>query len=270
MARAPRRQQTAWHETGRLDPMKTLLFVLAGLLAAAFGALALANVAFDSRSVRTHTIDGTVREIVVTSHSGDVELVPSGGRVVVRETMRYVFEQPTLTRSLDDGVLTLDTDCDGFGLNNCSTDLRITVPAGVKIRVDADSGDIEGRRVALSDAHVESDSGDVSLELAGSQTLVWAHTDSGSVEVTAADVQAIDAETDSGDVTVDAAGTVRRIVAHTDSGDAEVRVPPGDYAIDAATDSGEVDIDRAISRNDRATRSIDAETDSGDVDIRVR
>jgi hypothetical protein len=55
--------------------MKTLLFVLAGLAAAAFGALALANFAFDSRSVRTHTIDGTVREIVVTSHSGDVELV---------------------------------------------------------------------------------------------------------------------------------------------------------------------------------------------------
>lgn len=263
------RQQTPWHATGRLDPMKTLLLVIAVLVVCAAGALALANVAFDSRSVRTHTIEGSVREIVVTSHSGDVDLVPGDGRVVVRETMRYVFEKPTLTRSLDDGVLTLKTRCEGFDFN-CSTDLRITVPPGVKITIDAGSGDIEGRRLAVGGAHVESDSGDVSLELTGRQALVRAHTDSGSVDVVAADARSIDAETDSGDVTVDAAGSLRRIVAHTDSGDVEVRVPRGDYAIEADTDSGKVDIDDAISRNDRAPRSIDAETDSGDVEIRAR
>ncbi len=249
--------------------MKILLAMLAALFLAAVGALGLANFAFDSRSVRTHTISGSVREIVVTSHSGDVDLVPADGRIVVRETMHYVFEKPTLARSLDGGVLTLKTDCEGLAFN-CSTDLRITVPAGVKITVDADSGDVEGRRVAVADTHVETDSGDVSLELTGRQEQVWAHTDSGSVDVAAADAQAVDAETDSGDVTVDAAGTPSRIVAHTDSGEVEVAVAPGEYAINAETDSGDVDVDDAISRNDGAPRSIDAKTDSGDVEIRAR
>jgi hypothetical protein len=63
---------------------------------------------------------------------------------------------------VDDTVLTLDTRCSGFALH-CSTDLRIAIPAGVKVTVDADSGDVEARRVALLDPHVESDSGDVAI-----------------------------------------------------------------------------------------------------------
>ena len=152
-------------------------------------------------SVETHTITGSVREIVVTSDSGDVELVPADGSVVVRETQHYVFDKPKLDQDFDQRRADAQHPVQGFAFN-CSTDLRITVPAGVKISVDADSGDIEGRRVAVRDTHVESDSGDVSLELTGRQPLVFAHTDSGSVEVFAADARAIDAETDSGDVSV--------------------------------------------------------------------
>ena len=249
--------------------MKTLLLMVAGLLIIAIGALAVANLALDKRTVRTHTIAGPVREIVVRSDSGDVDLVPAGRRVVVRETRHYVFDEPTLDRTLDDGVLTLDTRCSGLALH-CSTDLRITVPRGVKVTVDADSGNVEARRIAVRDAHVESDSGDVSLELAGSQALVWAHTDSGSVDVVVANAREIDAETDSGDVRVDVGSPPRRVIAHTDSGDVEVGVPRGEYAIDADTDSGEVDVEDAVRRNDGAPRSIDAETDSGDVAIRAR
>ncbi len=249
--------------------MKKLLLVLVVLVAVAGAALVILNLTQARTSVETHTIAGSVREIVVTSDSGDVELVPADGSVIVRETQHYVFDKPKLDEDLANGVLTLNTRCKGFAFN-CSTDLRITVPAGVKISVDADSGDVEGRRVALRDPHIESDSGDVSLELAGRQALVFAHTDSGSVEVSAAAALAIDAETDSGDVEIDAGGTPRRIVAHTDSGDVDVTVPRGEYAIAARTDSGEVDVDAGISRNDRAPQSIDAETDSGDVSLRAR
>ncbi len=249
--------------------MKKLLLVLVPLLALVVGALLVVNLALDKRSVETHTVAGTVREIVVRSDSGDVDLVPADGRVVVRETQHYVFDKPKLDMDMAGGVLTLDTHCKGFALH-CSTDLRITVPAGVKVSVDADSGDVEGRRIAVRDTHIESDSGDVSLELTGRQTLVWAHTDSGSVDVSTPDVSAIDAETDSGDVEIDAGGALRRIVAETDSGDVEVTVPRGSYAVDAKTDSGGVDKDAGISQHDRAPRSIRAQTDSGDVSLRAR
>jgi DUF4097 and DUF4098 domain-containing protein YvlB len=248
--------------------MKTLLLVATALFVVVAGALLALNLALDKRSVETHTVSGVVREIVVRSDSGDVDLVPADGRVVVRETRHYVFDEPKLDMDTAGGVLTLDAHCKGFAFN-CSTDLRITVPAGVKVSVDADSGDVEGRRIAVRETHIESDSGDVSLELTGRQGLVWAHTDSGSVEVATADVRAIDAETDSGDVDVDARGMPRRIVAQTDSGDVEVTVPRGSYAVDAKTDSGGVDLDAGVSRDDRAPQSIRAETDSGDVSLRA-
>ena len=249
--------------------MKTLLLLVVTLFVLAAGALLVVNLALDKRSVETHTVGGAIREIVVRSDSGDVDLVPADGRVVVRETQHYVFDKPELDMDMAGGVLTLDIQCKGWA-PHCSTDLRITVPAGVKVSVDADSGDVEGRRIAVRDTHVESDSGDVSLELTGRQTLVFAHTDSGSVDVTTSDVRAIDAETDSGDVEIDAGGMPRRIVAQTDAGDVEVTVPRGSYAVDAKTDSGGVDRDAGISQNDRAPRSIVAETDSGDVSLRAR
>lgn len=250
--------------------MKILLLTGVALLFAAAGALALANLAFDSRSVRTHSIDGPVREIVVRSHGGDVDLVPGGERMVVRETQRYVFERPTLDRSLDAGVLTLDTGCDGGFAFDCSTDLRISVPSDVRVGIDADSGDVEARRIAVAELVVESDSGGVALELAGSPALVRAHTDSGSVDVAVPDATAVDAESDSGDVTVRAGGDPRRVAAHTDSGDVDVEVPPGDYAVRAATDSGDVEVGGGIVRDGRSARTIAAETDSGDVTIRAR
>jgi DUF4097 and DUF4098 domain-containing protein YvlB len=249
--------------------MKKLLLVLVPLFVLAVAALLVVNLALDKRSVETHTVAGAVREIVVRSDSGDVDLVPADGRVVVRETQHYVIDKPKLDMDMAGGVLTLDTHCKSLAFN-CSTDLRITVPAGVKVSVDADSGDVEGRRVAVRETHIESDSGDVSLELTGRQDLVWAHTDSGSVDVKAPDVSALDAETDSGDVDVDAGGMPRRVVAHTDSGDVDVTVPRGSYAVEAKTDSGGVDRDARVSQDDRATQSIVAETDSGDVSLRAR
>ncbi len=268
--------------------MKLLLLVLVALCVLVAGGLAIVNFALDKESVETHTIAGDVREIVVRADSGDVDLVPAGSRVVVRETRHYVFEQPKLEQSLEGGVLMLDTHCDGFALH-CSTDLRIAVPAGVKVSVAADSGDIDARRVALADPHLEADSGDVSLGLTGRQGRVFARADSGDVDVVApgaraidaqadsgdvhvvaAGARAIDARADSGDVEIEAGGTPRRIVAETDSGDVEVTAPAGSYAVQTETDSGDVDVDAGIGRNDRAPQSISAKADSGDVSLRAR
>jgi hypothetical protein len=266
--------------------MKKILVVVILVVILVPGALALVGLAAGRTKVRTHAVAGPVREIVVKSDSGDVDLVAAGARVQVRETRHYVFKQPTLEQDLTDGVLTLEGDCKGFFFN-CSTDLRIAVPAGVEVTVEADSGDVDARAIRVPGIHARSDSGDMTLELAGHQSLVWAHSDSGDVRVASAGARAVDAaadsgdisvraataravqaRTDSGDVHVEARGDPRRIVARTDSGDIEVTVPAGEYAIDTDTDSGDVDVDDRISRDDRAPRSIQAQTDSGDVRIR--
>jgi hypothetical protein len=245
--------------------MKKLLIALAVLVVLVPGGLALVGLALGHTKVRTHTVAGPIRAIVVKSGSGDVDLLPAGARVQVRETRHYVFKQPTLTQDVTNGVLTLDAEC-GSVFFNCSTDLRVTVPAGIEVTVEADSGDIHAGGIAVRDIHAQSDSGDVHLVLAGRQSVAWAHTDSGDVHVETAGTRAVDAQTDSGDVRVEARGDTRRVVAKTDSGDVDVDVPANEYAVVADTDSGDVQLD-GISRNDRAPRSIVAQTDSGDITL---
>ena len=249
--------------------MKTLLILAVAVIVVVAGALAVVNLALDRTEVRTYAVSEPVRQIVVKADSGDVRLIRAAGKNVdVRETRHFIFKRPKLDRDLAGGVLTLDSHCDGLALN-CSADLRVTVPAGVEVTVDADSGNVEADEIAVSDAHLKSDSGNVRAELSGSQGLVWAHTDSGNVDVVAS-ARAIDGQSDSGNVKVESVATPRRVVAHTDSGNVEVAVPRGEYAVDTDTDSGNVDLDQRISRNDRAPRSIDAKTDSGNVNVRAR
>jgi hypothetical protein len=228
--------------------MRSRLLVGGALLVTSVGAgLGVVNFALDDAEVNAYAMTGDVHEIVVRSGSGNVDLVPGGARVRVRETQHFVSKKPTLDRTLKDGVLTLASHCDAVVLR-CFSDLRVTVPAGVKVSVDADSGDIRADWIAVRAAHVHSDSGDIGLRLAGHQSRVWAHTDSGNVETTVA-AHAVDAQTDSGNV--------------------EVNVPRGDYAVDLDTDSGDVDV-AGITRNDHAAKSITARTDSGDVTLRAR
>jgi DUF4097 and DUF4098 domain-containing protein YvlB len=245
--------------------MKKLLIVIAVLVVVVPGGLVLVGLAFGHTKVRTHTVAGPIREIVVKSGSGDVDLLPADGRVQVRETRHYVFKQPTLEQDVTNGVLTLEADCSSLYFN-CSTDLRVTVPAGIEVKVEADSGNIHAGGIGVHDIHAQSDSGDVHLALAGRQSLAWAHTDSGDVHVQTAGARAVDARTDSGDVRVETRGETTRVVAQTDSGDVDVDVPAGEYAVDTDTDSGDVEID-GISRNDRAPRTIEAHTDSGDIKL---
>lgn len=243
------------------------IVVVVVVLAGAGLALVFAGV-LDSQFSERGTVGGQFREVVVRSDSGNVRLT-SGSRLAYDGSGHYLFERPKLQRTEHDGVLTLAIGCENSSII-CNLDLRVTVPAGIKVTVDIDSGDVHADGVDVSEAHLKSDSGDVHAEVSGRQSLVWAHSDSGGVSVDAADAAAIDAQTDSGDVEVDAAGRVRRVVAHSDSGDVEVAVPGGEYAVRAETDSGDVEIEQEISRNDRAPRSIEAGTDSGDVKVRAR
>ncbi|MDP1849923.1 MAG: DUF4097 family beta strand repeat-containing protein [Solirubrobacteraceae bacterium] len=265
--------------------MKKALIFVALLVVLLPAGLVLADVAFENTKVTTHAFPGPIDEIVVRSDGGDVELVAGRGRgVEVRETQHYLLEAPTLERDVEGGVLTLEARC-GVSFVTCFSDLRVSVPPGTRLTIDSDSGDVEARGVDVTQARVQSDSGDMRLELTGRQGLVRAHADSGDIDIVAGDVRTVDArtdsgdvvvttraardveaQTDSGDVVVAVRGRPRRVAAGTDSGDVRVVVPRGDYAVSTETDSGDVKVD-GISRSERAPRTIEARTDSGDVTL---
>jgi DUF4097 and DUF4098 domain-containing protein YvlB len=249
--------------------MKKLVLVIVLLVVLVGGGLALADFVFDETRTTTRTVSEPLRAIVVNADAGDVDLVPAGKRVQVRETQHYVLTKPKLEMVVKNGVLTLDSDC-GAPVLRCYADLRVTVPRGVTVTVVADSGDVDAREIDVRSAHIESDSGDVRLGLVGRQGLVWAHADSGRVDVIAASARAVDAQTDSGDVAVDVFRQApRRVVARSDSGFVQVIARKGAYAIEAHSDSGDVTI-TGLTRNDRAPRSIEARSGSGDVALRAR
>jgi hypothetical protein len=247
--------------------MKKLLLAVVILLVVLGSAYAAMDALFVRTKVERHAIKaGPLRGIVVTSGSGDVELAPAGARLEVRETQHYVLTKPKLRQTVAGGVLTLSSDC-GTAILACYADLRVTVPAGTAVTVDADSGDVAATAIAARDVRLRTDSGDVRLGLVGHQQVVRAQTNSGDVDVAADDARDIDAESNSGDVTVAARAAPHRVVARTDSGSVTITVPRGTYAVDAKTDSGNVKVD-GITIDDRAPNSLEANTSSGDVTVR--
>jgi DUF4097 and DUF4098 domain-containing protein YvlB len=247
-----------------------ILFVVVALVVAAVVALAAVNLGADRRATKNSTVFGSVREIVVKPGRGAVEFVPGGQLIRIRERRHYVFSEPKLERARHNGVLTIVTKCDDLpDVVPCYSNLRVTVPPGVRIRVDGRSGDVDLRGVEVRRAHVQTRSGDVELGVGGHASLLWAHTDSGDVEIVAADARAVDAHSDSGDIDVDLATKPRRVAARSDSGDVQLTLPRGIYAVRAKADSGDVAV-RGISRNRLSPSSIDARSQSGDVDVRPR
>lgn len=250
--------------------MKNLGLVLLLVLVVIGGAWAAANFGFDQTEVRTDTVYGTVKEIVVETSSGDVDLVPARRLIEIRETRHWVASQPKLEQTRRDGVLTLKSTCSAERVVlKCYSDLRVAVPTGVRVTVEADSGDVDLRGTDVRSVHVDSDSGDIEMDLAGRQGLVFANSDSGDIDVVARSVRAVDAQTGSGDVAADVGGLPRRVVARSNSGDVEVAMPRGSYRIRAISDSGDADV-RGLRRNDRSLQSIHARADSGDVAVRAR
>jgi hypothetical protein len=250
--------------------MKNLAWVLVLLLLIIAGAWALANFAFAQTTVHTDTVFGTVREIVVEADRGDVDVVPATKSVQIRETRHWVVSQPELEQTRKNGVLTLKSTCSPERIVvKCHSDLRLAVPRGVRVTVDAGSGDVDLRGVEVRSVHAESGSGDIELDLAGRQTLVFASSDSGDIDLIARSVRAVDAQTDSGDVTADVGGLPRRVVARSNAGDVAVTVPRGSYRIRAIAESGDARVS-GLGRNDRSLQSIHARTDDGDVTVRAR
>jgi DUF4097 and DUF4098 domain-containing protein YvlB len=146
-----------------------------------------------------------------------------------------------------DGRLQLDANCSNFTLNWCNVAYRIEVPAGITVRIKAESGDVR----------VADISGDVT-----------AHSDSGDVAASGLRSATVTAGSDSGDVRLSFAAAPQAVDTSADSGDVEITVPDDGtaYRVDATTDSGSVD--NQLHVDSASERTITAHADSGDVRLR--
>ena len=187
------------------------------------------------------------------------------------ESQHYIIEKPELELTRANGVLTIEPKCDDYPeVVPCFSDLRISVPPGVKVTVDGGRGDVDLRAVDVRGVHVETGSGDIELGLVGRPGLLWAHSESGDVELVAASARAVDVRSSTGDIRADVGAKPRRVLARSDDGDIALTLPRGIYAIKTkAADAGDVQV-RGLLRNAASASAIDARTDSGSIDVRPR
>jgi hypothetical protein len=190
-----------------------------------------------------------ITELSVANDNGHVEVVGTNtDTIVVRSHVTEGLTSPRDRQQVVEGRLQLDAKCSNFTLNWCNVAYRIEVPAGITVRIRADSGDV---RVA---------------DITGDLTV---HSDSGNVSASGLRSATVTAGSDSADVRLAFVAPPQAVQVSADSGDVEITVPDDGtaYRVDASTDSGSVD--NQLHVDSAAERTISARADSGDVRLHL-
>jgi len=197
-----------------------------GALALMGGMLYAAANTLDTTKTRETTISQAVHKVVIKADTGDIDLVRGGHSIEVRETKSYVFDSPEVHQTVENGVLTIEGECDGVLGILCDTDFRIEVPEGVEVEARTYVGNIEIDGIEADGIEARGYVGNIQID-AGRRADVTAHTNVGDVDIAVpTGIYDIDADTTVGD---------------TDSGGLTSR-DGAKHAIDATSDVGTVDV----------------------------
>lgn len=219
---------------------------------------------------QSKTYDQDIARLDVRGDSGEVEVVAADvDAITVESELKWRGDnKPGTDQKVNGDTLKVaTTGCEGidlFGAVTCEVNLRIEVPADLKLKAEVDSGNLTVSGVK-GDMELICDSGDVEVEGSGEKLRVTA--DSGNLvgrDLSATDVTA---EVDSGDVELRFAEAPERIKANADSGDMTLSVPKvdGGYDVNISVDSGDKDV--KVKTSGGSKRKIDGNVDSGDLTL---
>ncbi|MEU4563704.1 DUF4097 family beta strand repeat-containing protein [Actinoplanes sp. NPDC023936] len=217
-----------------------------------------------------------VTDIVMSGASGDV--VITTGSVTETRIKRVVrgSANPGPSYRLTGSTLEISTDCG----HRCSIAYEISAPAGVVVRGQLTSGDMQF-----------SGTGAIDLKLTSGDVIVQNATGPVKVEATSGDLQVIDApaltvdftsgnviaeriagpiqaKATSGDMQMDLSAPAS-VTASLQSGDLNLTVPEGAYQVRTDTGSGDAVVEN-LKNDPRATNVIDLRTRSGDLFVTTR
>ncbi|MFI7427543.1 DUF4097 family beta strand repeat-containing protein [Micromonospora sp. NPDC049836] len=219
---------------------------------------------------------GISRITVPSGGAGDVAVRATGpaGQVRIKRVVRYQGgQQPDTRYQIKGDELVLPTDCGA----RCTVSWEVTAPAGVAVRGETSSGNVELAQVGTVEFTLRS--GDLSVS--GARGDVRAETTSGNIRVVDAagavrlrassgDIEArrlgarVDAEATSGNVTVelDQPAPVR---LRASSGDIDLTVPDDRYRVRASARSGDTNL--GVPDDPAASLLLDVAATSGNVRI---
>lgn len=194
----------------------------------------------------TTPVSGTIRAVVARTDMGSIIVAP-GSAHSIRFHKTWNYAEPTMTRTLRDGVLTVTAKCaeDHTSLNKCSDDLLITVPSVVTVDADTGFGNI------------------VTKNLKGNEKLGSSFGDITASRVAAG---AISASSSEGRVAFDLASIPTTAFAKSSFGDILMKVPAGTYAVSTKTGYGDVHVS-GIRQDSGASRKLTAISSFGDITV---
>ncbi|MFI6812798.1 DUF4097 family beta strand repeat-containing protein [Nonomuraea sp. NPDC050328] len=236
---------------------------LAALLLTGCGLQSIAQPAH--QATNKYEVTEKVARLALVSDSGEVVISEtSGSSVKVVETLRWSSERPTTDHKVDGDALSMSYNCPAV-MDNCSVDYKVEIPKGLKVEVQADSGDV--KLLDLSGpVDAKLDSGD--LTATGLSGPFQARVDSGDLTATGLTGKELNGEVDSGDISLEYAGAPDKVTLVAGSGNAKLTLPAGPYSVEAAADSGDVNV--SVVDDPKAPRKIIARADSGDVTVASR
>ena len=209
----------------------------------------------------------------------NVSATPADQATAEWET-HWNYRRPTINRTIDGHTMRLSLNCSYSVGVQCYADLRLSVPEGVALDVNAHSGDMAVRGVS-GPVSVHNDSGDVRLERISGDVTVMNKSGSVRLDGITGDVTAEDKsgdvrgenlrgrvarlETKSGDVRAEFASIPSEVTARSASGNAKVLVPEGTgpYRVQTEVKSG--DVETRVRTDPSARNTITVATKSGDV-----
>lgn len=254
-------------------PIRLALAAAAALVALALVAMtaySLLDLASRNTTTERASYEG-VRTLVVED-AGDVRLTaaPAGGPVEVVARVTEGLSAPSRSAERGaGGALRLAAACPGFLGGQCDVSYVIRVPAGTRVSIASDGGDVVAEDLAsLHPIELDSSGGDVEVVDVSAPSIVLA-TSAGDVEARGLSSERIDAESSAGDVVMALRTAPDRLRAHSSAGDVELLVPDAVYRLDASSSAGDVETGN-VRTDPGSERAITARSSAGDVRIAVR
>ncbi|MFI6050469.1 DUF4097 family beta strand repeat-containing protein [Streptomyces violascens] len=191
----------------------------------------------------------------------------AAGQVTMSGSLTWSVKRPKIERIWDGDTLKVHSRCDGFVdefIQNCQVDLKLTVPAGVRLKVKSGSGPIKVRDLT---GPVDLDGGSGSLKLYGLKGNVRAKVGSGTVQASQLSSPEADLKSGSGTVDAEFVAAPQRVKASAGSGSVSVTVPEGShYQVKGGKGSGSRDIPPELA-DKNSDRVLDVSSGSGSVTV---
>jgi hypothetical protein len=231
----------------RASPWWWLVTASALVLAAVAAVMGVWWAASSETRITTYRVVGTLSGVELDLGAAPVEIAGgAGGAVEVRRTEDFAFGQPPEeTRSVQGGVLNIESRCPETVLGTCRASYRIAIPDNVQVNIRTSTGRVQVAGLNGS-ARISTGSGGIAVDGFCGFTVI--------------------ATSVSGDVSAGADCSPDRVELRSTSGNVRAVVPPGRYRVDVHSDAGTERV-RGLTVADDASNAVQALSGTGNVTV---